>query len=149
MTQTDLFGAYVRSRLDGWGREFAYHRDRIRAGDYRSKDMLQVLIEHKGEMPPRPVGWKPEEVDLLALEIENIVREIFQSDSRDTAWALRAYFCGNGRRAVERFDFYKALIGRSVSLKTYYRQVADGTAMVRKALIARTVDGGKSKAYVL
>lgn len=23
MTETDLFGAYVRTRLEGWGREFA------------------------------------------------------------------------------------------------------------------------------
>jgi hypothetical protein len=135
MTTVDLFGVYVRNRLEQWGEEFAYHRDRVRAGGYRSKDMLQVLIEHEGEMPPRPTGWKPEEVDLEALQIEEIVREMYQGGQRLSAWALRAYYCGNGRRAVERFHFYRALIGRNCGLRQYYEQIRLGTDQVRAALV--------------
>lgn len=135
MTDTDLFGVYVRDRLEGWGREFAYHRDRIRAGGYRSKDMLQVLIEHKGEMPPRPTGWKPEEVDLLAMQVEDIVRGIYEAGEKPAAWALRAYYCGNGRRSVERLGLYRAFIGRRSGLRQYYEQIRAGTDLVRAELL--------------
>ena len=141
MTQTDLFGMYVEERLQAWGREFAYHRDRIRAGGYRSKNMLQVLIEHKGEMPARPTGWKPEEVDLLAMQVEDIVREMMKAGERSAGWALRAYYCGNGRVGVERLDLYRALIGRRCGKKTYYAQVDTGRIWVRHELMAECRTG--------
>lgn len=47
MGQVNTFGVYVRGRLEEWGREFALHRDCEYLG-HRSKDMLQVLVEHKG-----------------------------------------------------------------------------------------------------
>jgi hypothetical protein len=131
--ETDLFGAYVRTRLDEWGEVFAYHRDRELLG-HRSKDMLQVLIEHKGEMPPRCVGFKPLEVSNTAMQIEDVVRDIFHQD-KQLAWALRAYFCGAGRRGVERYEFFKALTGRSISRKTYFEYVDTGCREVRVRLI--------------
>lgn len=132
--QVDLFGAYVRTRLDAWGHEFAYHRDRERLG-HRSKDMLQVLIEHKGEMPPRPTGFKPLEGDPLAQQIEDLVREIFQTDDKTIAWALRAYYCGNGRRGVERYELFLALVGRKVPKTAYFGYVQAGACVVREKLL--------------
>src|SRR3546814_19499431 len=58
VTQVDTFGVYVRDRLDEWGREFSLSRDCEYLG-YQSKNMLQVLIEHKGEMPGKTQGYKP------------------------------------------------------------------------------------------
>ncbi len=69
MTETDLFGAYVRRRLDRWGDVFALHRDCEYLG-HVSRSMLQVLIDHRGEMPARPTGFKPLEVDAEAMQIE-------------------------------------------------------------------------------
>lgn len=133
MTTVDLFGAYVRTRLDEWGEVFAYHRDREYLG-HRSKDMLQVLIEHKGEMPPKVVGFKPLEVSPTAMQIEDVVREVFRVD-KQLAWALRAYYCGAGRRGVERYEFFKALIGRSLSRKAYFECVEAATREVRSRLV--------------
>ena len=94
--QADTFGAYVRARLDGWGREFALHRDCEYLG-HASKNVLQVLIDHKGEMPARQVGYKPLEVDNDALQVECIVSDIAR-DNVPMACVLRAYYCGSGRR---------------------------------------------------
>ncbi len=52
MTTVDTFGVYVRAELEHWGEEFALHRDCAYLG-HVSKNMLQVLIDHRGEMPPR------------------------------------------------------------------------------------------------
>src|SRR3546814_9288294 len=60
VTQVDTFGVYVRDRLDEWGREFSLSRDCEYLG-YQSKNMLQVLIEHKGEMPGKTQGYRSEE----------------------------------------------------------------------------------------
>src|SRR3546814_2116394 len=69
VTQVDTFGVYVRDRLDEWGREFSLSRDCEYLG-YQSKNMLQVLIEHKGEMPGKTQGYKPLSVSRTALEVE-------------------------------------------------------------------------------
>ena len=57
MTQTNLFGEYVKTRLGSWGHHFALHRDCEYLG-HQSRNMLQVLIDHRGEMPPRATGYK-------------------------------------------------------------------------------------------
>ncbi len=100
--QTDLFGAYVRAELDHWGREFALHRDCDYLG-HHSKNMLAVLIEHRGDLPGRALGYKPLETDARAQKIEDIVASIAKNDSA-IACSLRAYYCGNGRRKIERFE---------------------------------------------
>jgi hypothetical protein len=141
VTGVDLFGAYVRERLDHWGREFAFFRDWELLG-HKSKDMLAVLIEHAGEMPPRPTGFRPFHVDLLAMQVEDCVREVFHAEPVP-AWAIRAYYCGEGRRGVERYDLFRALAKSTASRSTYYRSVDRGTDLVRAKLLAlaRTVDG--------
>lgn len=100
--QVDTFGVYVRDRLEDWGREFALHRDCEYLG-HRSKDRLQVLIEHKGEMPPRVTGFKPLEIPPMPQQIEDLVTEIARSN-RVMACVLRGYYCGRGRRKVERYQ---------------------------------------------
>lgn len=100
----------VASMLDDWGREFAIHRDCEYLG-HQSKNMLQVLIEHKGEMPARPTGFKPLEVNPDALLVERAVTDIARSDVT-MAQCLRAYHCGQGRRRNERFHQANELLAR-------------------------------------
>lgn len=111
MTQVDTFGAYVRARLEHWGREFALHRDCEYLG-HRSKDTLQVLIEHRGELPARTTGYKPLELNLEALQIEQIVSMIGR-ESPLRATVLRAYYCGVGRRGVERLETANAMLAKA------------------------------------
>src|SRR3546814_10783693 len=71
--------------------------------------MLQVLIEHKGEMPGKTQGYKPLSVSRTALEVEWIITDIARENLR-RACILRAYFCGRGRRKVERLETARLLI---------------------------------------
>ncbi len=100
--QVDTFGAYVRAQLEHWGREFALHRDCDYLG-HHSKNLLAVLIEHKGDMPGRAKGYKPLESDARAQMIEDLVTSIAR-DSVAMACCLRGYHCGIGRRKVERYE---------------------------------------------
>lgn len=139
MTQTDTFGAYVRDRLEQWGREFALHRDCEYLG-HQSKNVLQVLIDHKGEMPARPTGFKPLECNALALQIEFIVSDMARSRP-ERACCLRAYYCGQGRRGVERLETAQELVRRVtgrrwlLGKRAYFAEVELGTAEVRGALL--------------
>lgn len=134
----DTFGAYVHRRLDSWGREFALGRDCEYLG-YHSKNMLQVLIEHKGEIPQRGGGHKPQECDVLALEVERIVAEIAR-DQMPVACCLRAYYCGDGRKRYERHETANALLVmlhcRTVSVRQYLGLVEQGELMVRGWLLS-------------
>jgi len=143
MGQIDTFGEYVKQRLEQWGREFALHRDCDYLG-HQSKNMLQVLIDHKGEMPGKATGFKPLEVDLEAQQIEDIVADIARDQPRH-ACVLRAYYCGRGRKKVERFETALLLIANAErdmaqrpSLpndRKYLSMVEVATATVRGALI--------------
>lgn len=117
MGQVDTFGLYVRARLEDWGREFALHRDCEYLG-HRSKDMLQVLIEHRGELPPKVMGFKSLETDPLAQQIEDIVRDIAKH-SVERACILRGYYCGLGRKGVERREVTEVFVRRALELPTY------------------------------
>lgn len=103
------FDDYTRRRLEQWGHEFALHRDCEYLG-HVSKNMLQVLIDHKGEMPQRPTGFKPLEVDLKALQIERIITEMALLGMRPHACVMRAFYCGRGRKHVERFQTANELL---------------------------------------
>lgn len=137
MSNLDSFGDYVTDRLEEWGAEFALHRDFEYLG-HQSKNMLQVLIDHKGEMPPHNTGFKPLEVNRSAQIIEDVVADIAR-DQPAIACVLRAMYCGSGRRKVERFDTANLLIGhaggRPVSLSQYRTIHLIGVAQVRGALI--------------
>lgn len=134
--QIDTFGAIVRGRLEEWGREFALHRDCEYLG-HRSKDMLQVLIEHRGEMPPRVVGFKPLEIPPRPLEIEAIVTDVARFNLI-RATVLRAYYCGMGRRGSERFEIANdLLVGfglAQLSRTKYFAEHDLGVAEIRGVL---------------
>lgn len=140
MGQVDTFGEYVRQRLDRWGREYALHRDCDYLG-HMSKNMLQVLIEHKGEMPGHAQGFKPLEVDMEAQQIEDIIADIARDQPRH-ACVLRAYHCGSGRRKVERYETAILLIanvdpsaGPLPTVRRYLDMLGLAQSTVRGALI--------------
>lgn len=135
--QIDSFGEYTRRRLDEWGREFALCRDWEYLG-HASKNMLQILIDHRGEMPPPNVGYKPLEILPSAQEIEDIVADIAR-DQLVIACVLRAMYCGQGRRKVERWETANLLIAsmglRVVTQRHYLTLHELGLQTVRGALI--------------
>lgn len=131
--QIDTFGAYVRAELEHWGREFALHRDCDYLG-HHSKNLLAVLIEHEGEMPPPNVGYKPLETDARAQLVEDVVYRISRTDSQ-MACSLRGYYCGLGRRKVERYETALILMTNAgapaVRVSAYLDLVRRGTERVR------------------
>ncbi|PII18990.1 hypothetical protein CR919_14980 [Stenotrophomonas sp. LMG 10879] len=134
--QLDTFGVYVRAELEHWGREFALHRDRDYLG-HHSRNILQVLIEHNGDLAGRPKGNKPIETDARAQRIEDIITSIGR-DSIAIACCLRAYHCGVGRRKVERFETALELLAncsqKAVSNRQYLILVELGFQRVRGRL---------------
>lgn len=110
---------YVRRRLERWGDVFALHRDCEYLG-HQSKNMLQVLIEHRGEMPARATGFKPLEVDPLALQVEQAVTDLSQVNVA-CACVIRAMYCGRGRRGVERLEEARALLSKATGVKRLSR----------------------------
>lgn len=137
MAEIDTFGEYVRRRLDEWGREYALFRDCDYLG-HKSKNMLQVLIEHKGEMPAKTTGYKPMEILATAQEIEDIVADLARVDVSG-ACAMRAYFCGAGRRLYERHEQANTLMAGvgigTASRRQYQLLVEDGVAKVHSTLL--------------
>ena len=131
--QIDTFGAFVRAELEHWGREFALHRDCEYLG-HQSKNMLQVLIEHRGEMPPPNVGYKPLETDQRAQDVEDAVASIARVEPVRGA-VLRGYYCGMGRRGVERFEQANELILRlghpKISRAKYFSEHELGFSEIR------------------
>lgn len=125
MADVDLFGAYVRGELEHWGVEFALHRDCEYLG-HQSKNLLQLLIDHRGEMPPPNTGYKPLETDARAQLIEDVVADIARSHLA-MAICLRAYYCGRGRKRVERWETANLLLanaGLPVVRTTAYMDLA-------------------------
>lgn len=143
MGEIDTFGLYVRRRLDHWGNVFSLSRDCEYLG-HQSKNMLQVLIDHKGEMPGRVQGFKPLEVDQDAMQVEMIITDIAREQKR-LACVLRAYYGGQGRRKVERYETALLLISnverddrnraKLPNVQRYLAMVDIGTAQVRGALV--------------
>ncbi len=133
--QIDTFGDHVRRELDHWGHEFALHRDCDYLG-HHSKNILAVLIEHH-ELPPRPTGYKPLETDMRAQRVENLVMHIARTHS-EMAICLKAYFCGSGRRSIERWEICNQLLikagGKKMSQKCYLDLVKRGEDRVRGML---------------
>ena len=144
MTTIDTFGAYVSARLNAWGREFALCRDVEWLG-FASKSVLAVIMENGGQMFGQSAGYKPLEVSPDALEIESLVSDMAKHQPRQ-ACALRAFYCGSGRKKVERYETAVMLIAsleRDIKprpappgLKRYLSLVDCGIAQVRGELQA-------------
>lgn len=118
MSRIITFDDYVRGRLDDWGRVFALHRDCEILG-HKSKDMLAIIIEHGGELPPRATGFKPFTVPMQEMQIEDIVSGIARVNMRQ-AHVLRAYYCGSGRQRVERLETARQLLREDLPLRRYF-----------------------------
>lgn len=136
MTTVDTFGPYVIRRMEHWGDEFALHRDCEYLG-HQSKNLLQVLIEHRG-MPPRATGYKPLETDVDAQQIEDIVAEISRHNAC-MGWVLRAYYCGRGRRKNERWETANLLLASAnlpmLSVDSYMTMARRGEERVYGLLL--------------
>lgn len=135
--QTDLMSEYVRRRLDHWGEEFALHKDCEYLG-HASKNLIAVLMEHH-EMPGRVIGYKPLEVNAEAQQVEDAVAEISRH-APAIGWVLRAYYCGQGRRKVERWETANMLLANAglemASQATYVDMARRGTERVHGMLLA-------------
>ncbi|MGV1119164.1 hypothetical protein [Xanthomonas translucens] len=140
--QPDTFGVYVRRRLEHWGEEFCLARDCEYLG-HASRNILQTIMEHEGQIPGKAQGYKPLEVSIDAHAIELMVTDIAREQMR-MACVMRAYYCGSGRRKVERYETALLLIAhlertlrRSDPLPgvdRYLRLVEVGTAQIRGML---------------
>ena len=139
MAEVDTFGVYVRSRLDAWGDEFSLARDCDYLG-HQGVNMLYVLQKHGGDMPARTTGFKPLEVDMLAMQVETIVSDIAIAGRADLACVLRAYYCGQQRRMFERFDTANALLVKAgyakISKRQYIEMLVHGFEAVRGAMLS-------------
>lgn len=136
--QIDMMAVQVAVWLDRWAEAFALHRDGENLG-YPSKNILYDIIRHK-EVPPRATGYKPLTIDMQAMLIEGVVLKIARTDPT-TAWVLRAYHCGRGRRRFERFDQANELLRRAqlptVSVSSY-----EDLAKRGEQRISRILSGG-------
>lgn len=134
--ELDVFGSYVRRRLERWGEDYSLHRDVEYLG-FHSKNILQVLIEHRGELPGRATGYKPLEVDRDTQFIEEIVGSMARQQL-PIACVLRAYYCGRGRRKIERWETANLLLAtsghRPISQRQYLVLHDLGFAEVRGVL---------------
>lgn len=73
-----------------------------------------------------------------AIRAEDAVRAVFQAQ-REQAIALRAYYCGRGRRSVERWEKFRDMIGRHVPRRVYFELVESG----KLAVCAELYQAGK------
>lgn len=117
MTQAYTYDEYVRGRLLAWGRVFRL-ADRYGRLDHGTH-MLQRLIEHRGEIPPPNIGFKPLTIPSDAMEIEDLVRAI-HVEQAGVAAVLRATYGGCGRVGVERVRIAAGLAGRSFTRRQFY-----------------------------
>ncbi len=118
MSCVTTFDTYVRRRLDAWGTEFRLNRDGDFLG-YPSKNILQILREHAGEVPERTTGRKPLLIPALEWQMETIVHDL-HVDYPHLGWTLRAYYCGSGRVGVERLEALEAMLQRKVGKRAFF-----------------------------
>lgn len=136
MSQVDTFSLYVRQRLEQWGGEFALHRDCDYLG-HSSVNLLHVLMQHHG-MPGKATGYKPLETNAEAQQVEDIITEIARH-APGMGWVMRAYYCGKGRRKVERYETANLLLANAriplVTQPSYMDMVRRGTERVHGMLL--------------
>lgn len=138
----DTMNEYVRRRLEHWGDEFALDRDCEYLG-HQSVNLLYVLMQHH-EMPGRTTGYKPLETDPEAQQIEDIVTEIGRH-APGIGWVLRAYYCGKGRRKIERWETANMLLAGAgihpVTQPSYMDMTRRGTERVHGMLLGVSREG--------
>ena len=128
------FETYVRRRLDAWGEEFRLDRDADFLG-FPTKNMLQVLRDHRGEIPERTQGYKPLLIPPLEWQTETIVHDLHHANAH-LASTLRAYYCGRGRVSVERLECLEGMLGRSIGKRAFFTYHDLGFQWVTGAMYA-------------
>lgn len=127
----------LTKRLLAWGTVFRLDRP-LPLLWHRPKNMLQVYFEHNGEFPAKSTGYKPQEVDVEAWEIECHVAQVFR-EAPVLAWCLRAFYCGSGRKGKERFEAAQSFVKRNLRLplsrRSFYRNVAAGKDRVGELIV--------------
>lgn len=135
MKKHTQFDAYVARRLDSWGREFALDREFAWLG-HSPKNILQIIIEHKGQIPRREGGYRPEvTIPPNEWQIECVVEQIHR-DAPTLAAVLRAYYCGWGRQGIERRAIAEQLLKRKMIRGHYFLYHDQGFHRVAGALAA-------------
>lgn len=117
MAETKQFDEYVRGRLMHWGTVFPLwdRYEKLGAG----KHMLQRLIEHRGEIPPPNVGFKPLTIPLDAMQVEDIVQALHR-EHPEAATVLRVGYTAGYGGAVERIRIAAYLLGHKITRRQYY-----------------------------
>lgn len=128
------FDLYVRRRLEAWGDEFKLDRAATHLG-YPSKNMLQVLFEHRGEIPERVEGYKPLTIPPMEWQTETIVHDMHHACGYLAA-TLRAYYCGSGRVGVERREALEKMLGYKVNRRAFFQYHELAFNWVTGALLA-------------
>lgn len=118
MAQIERFRELVSHMMRQWGDAFPLTHRTENLG-FASKNLLHEVIRHGGA-PPRASGTKPMNIPNDAMEVELAVLQIARDDAT-TAWVLRAFHCGRGRRNYERFWQANELL-RSADLPPLRRQ---------------------------
>jgi hypothetical protein len=116
MPETKLYDDVVRERLVEWGRVFNL-ADRYGWLGH-GKHMLQRLIEHRGEIPPPNIGFKPLAIPQNAMEVEDIVQALFR-EHPEAAIVLRAAYASWGGTS-ERVRTAARMIGHGITRRQYY-----------------------------
>jgi hypothetical protein len=116
MAETRLYDEYVRGRLTQWGSVFRLSDRYEKLGV--GKHMLQRLIEHRGEIPPPNIGFKPLTIPLDAMQIEDIVQALHR-EHPEAAIVLRAAYAGWGG-TVDRIRIAAYMIGHKITRRQYY-----------------------------
>jgi ribosomal protein S19E (S16A) len=70
-----------------------------------------------------------------AIRAEDAVRAVHKR-APEIAAALRAYYCGRGRRSVERYQTFRKLIRRHVARKVFFELVETGLTEVESEMLA-------------
>lgn len=109
--QHSQFDAQVRRCLEQWGREFSLDQDMEPLG-HQSKNILQVMVEHDGEVPGRVTGFKPLYISPNAQMVEDCMLELWRAKCKPLVLCMRARWCGWGRVGVERYELAQALISQ-------------------------------------
>ncbi len=120
--QTSARMEWVMTALDAWGACFPLHTfDREPSNTNVIYRLMHGVTRGSSGTP-----WE-------ALRAEDAVRAIHKR-SPDVAAALRAFYCGRGRRSVERYAEFRRIVGRHVPRRSYFELVETGQREVEAEL---------------
>lgn len=120
--QVDTGMELVKAMLDSWGRTFKLHTR-------EPEPCHETTLYRAGMRGGKSTG---DGIPREAMAMEDAVRAV-HAQAPVIALALRAFYCGSGRRSVERFQDFKRLAGRKIAKRVYFESVSAGQGMIRAA----------------